>query len=43
MHDQLEPTDEEQELASTDRQQEEEAMQYPGHEAPEQETEDARE
>jgi hypothetical protein len=34
MHDQPQPTEEEQELANEDRQSEEEAMRYPGHDDP---------
>ena len=40
MHDQPEPTDAEDELASTERQHEEESMRYPGHEAPDEAAED---
>jgi hypothetical protein len=34
MREQPQPTEREQELAATERQQEEDAMRYPGHEAP---------
>jgi hypothetical protein len=34
MRDQPEPTEREQELASSERQQDEDAMRYPGHEDP---------
>jgi hypothetical protein len=40
MHDQPEPTETEDELASTERQHEEESMRYPGHEDPDEATED---
>jgi hypothetical protein len=40
MHDQPEPTETEDELATTERQSEEESMRYPGHEDPDQATED---
>ena len=40
MHDQPEPTETEDELASTERQHEEESMRYPGHDDPDEATED---
>jgi hypothetical protein len=43
MHDQPEPTEEEQEHAQTERQEEEEAMRYPGHEDAGQGTEEDEE
>jgi len=39
VHDNPEPTEQEQEEAATERQQEEEAMRYPGHENPEEQAE----
>ena len=41
MHDQLQPTEDEQEDAQTGRQQEEESMRYPEHHDPEEQTERA--
>ena len=43
MHDQPEPTDTEDELASTERQHEEESMRYPGHDDPDDDAEDESE
>jgi hypothetical protein len=40
MHDQPEPTESEEELASTERQSEEEAMRYPGHDEPDEAAKD---